>query len=118
MPDISNIPVADLSAAQAKAELKRLAAEIAAHDKRYYQEDAPSVSDAAYDALRRRNEEIEARFPALVRPDSPSRRIGAQPAQKFAKVRHKLPMLSLGNAFSEEDVREFVERIRRFLSLK
>jgi DNA ligase (NAD+) len=113
----SKIPVADLSEVQAKAELKRLAAEIAAHDNRYYQEDAPSVSDAEYDALRRRNEEIEARFSTLMREDSPSRRVGAQPSQKFAKVRHAVPMLSLGNAFSDEEVAEFVERIRRFLRL-
>src|SRR5215510_14920613 len=75
----SKIPVADLTEVQAKAELKRLATEIGAHDKRYYQEDAPTVSDAIYDALRRRNDEIEARFPELVREDSPSRRVGAQP---------------------------------------
>jgi DNA ligase (NAD+) len=117
MPDASKIPVADLTEAQAKAELKRLAAEIGAHDRRYYQEDAPTVSDAAYDALRRRNEEIEARFPELVRADSPSRRVGAQPSQKFAKVPHAVPMLSLGNAFSDSEVAEFVERIRRFLRL-
>src|SRR5262245_1448134 len=117
MPDISNISVADLTAAQAKAELKRLAAEIAAHDELYYQDDAPTVSDAAYDGLRRRNEEIEARFPELVREDSPSRRVGAQPSQKFAKVRHAVPMLSLGNAFSDAEVGEFVERVRRFLRL-
>src|SRR5262244_1621428 len=113
----SKIPVADLTDVQAKAELKRLAAEIGAHDKRYYQEDAPTVSDATYDALRRRNEEIEARFPSLVRPDSPSRRVGAQPSQTFAKVRHAVPMLSLGNALSDEEVIEFVERVRRFLRL-
>src|SRR3984893_8918931 len=117
MPDASKIAIDKLTEAQAKAELKRLAAEIDAHDKRYYQDDAPTVSDAAYDALRRRNEEIEARFPELVRADSPSRRIGAQPSQKFAKVRHAVPMLSLGNAFSDEEVTEFVERIRRFLRL-
>src|SRR6266513_275220 len=117
MPDASKIPVVDLTEAQAKAELERLAAEIGAHDRRYYQEDAPTVSDAAYDALRRRNEEIEARFPALVRADSPSRRVGAQPSQKFAKVRHTVPMLSLGNAFSDAEVAEFVERVRRFLRL-
>ena len=111
----SKIPVADLTEAQAKAELRRLAAEIAAHDKRYYQEDAPSVSDAVYDALRRRNEEIEIRFPTLVRSDSPSRHVGAAPAQKFAKVRHAVPMLSLGNAFSDAEVAEFAERVRRFL---
>jgi len=115
--DTAQIAVSELSEAQAKAELKRLAAEIAVHDKRYYQEDAPSVSDAEYDALRARNEAIEARFPALVRPDSPSRKIGAKPAEKFAKIRHAVPMLSLANAFSDEDVIDFVERIRRFLGL-
>src|SRR3981081_1197816 len=96
-----------LTPKQAKAEYARLQAEIAAHDKRYYQEDAPTVSDAAYDALRGRNEEIEARFPALVRADSPSRRVGAQPSQKFAKIRHAVPMLSLGNAFADAEVSEF-----------
>ena len=116
-PDTSQIATEKLTEAQAKAELKRLAAEIGAHDKRYYQDDAPTVSDADYDALRRRNEEIEARFPALVRTDSPSRRVGAQPSQKFAKVRHAVPMLSLGNAFSDEEVIDFVERVRRFLRL-
>ncbi len=115
--NISRIVVAELSEAQAKTELKRLAAEIGAHDKRYYQEDAPTVSDAVYDELRRRNEEIEQRFPHLVRPDSPAHRIGAAPVQKFAKVRHAVPMLSLGNAFSEAEVAEFVERVRRFLRL-
>src|SRR5436190_18682921 len=116
-PDTSQIVTEKLTEAQAKAELKRLAAEIGAHDKRYYQDDAPTVSDADYDALRRRNEEIEALFPALVRADSPSRRVGAQPSQKFAKVRHAVPMLSLGNAFSDDEVIEFVERVRRFLRL-
>src|SRR5712691_3668731 len=106
-----------LSEMQAKAELKRLAAEIAAHDKRYYQDDAPTVSDAEYDALQQRNAGIEARFPDLVRADSPSRRVGAAPAGKFAKVRHAVPMLSLGNAFADEDVVDFVGRIRRFLRL-
>src|SRR5215469_12482569 len=117
MADASKIPVVDLTEAQAKAELERLAAEIGAHDRRYYQEDAPTVSDAVYDALRRRNEEIEGRFPALVRADSPSRSVGAQPSQKFAKVRHIVPMLSLGNAFADAEVAEFVERVRRFLRL-
>jgi DNA ligase (NAD+) len=115
--DFSAIPADALSDAQAKAELKRLAAEIAGHDKRYYQDDAPAVSDADYDALRQRNAAIEARFPDLVRGDSPSRRIGAAPAAKFAKVRHAVPMLSLGNAFADEDVVDFVGRIRRFLRL-
>ncbi|PWB62148.1 MAG: DNA ligase (NAD(+)) LigA [Bradyrhizobiaceae bacterium] len=116
--DTAKIAVEDLSETQAKVELKRLAAEIGAHDRRYYQEDAPSISDAAYDALRRRNEAIELKFPALVRPDSPSRRVGAAPTGRFAKVRHAVPMLSLNNAFSEEDVVDFAERIRRFLNLK
>src|SRR5260370_31071745 len=113
----SKITVDKLTAAQAKVELKRLADEIGAHDKRYYQEDAPTVSDAEYDALRRRNEEIEARFPDLVRADSPSRRLCAQPSQKFAKVRHALPMLSLGNAFAYEDASQIVDRIRPILRL-
>jgi DNA ligase (NAD+) len=106
-----------LAEAEASAELKRLAAEIAAHDRRYYQDDAPTVSDAEYDALRQRNSAIEARFPALVRADSPTRRVGAQPARGFAKVRHAVPMLSLDNAFSDEDVADFVDRIRRFLRI-
>ncbi|HEY2137794.1 MAG TPA: NAD-dependent DNA ligase LigA [Xanthobacteraceae bacterium] len=109
--------VDDLTAKQAKAEHARLQAEIAAHDKRYYQEDAPTVSDAEYDGLRRRYNAIEARFPDLRTPDSLSLRVGAAPARGFAKVRHRVPMLSLDNAFSDEDVRDFVERIRRFLRL-
>jgi DNA ligase (NAD+) len=111
------IPVPELTEAQARSELNRLAAEIAEHDRRYYQEDRPTVSDAAYDALRARNAAIEARFPGLMRADSPSRTIGAAPAQRFAKIRHAVPMLSLGNAFSEGEVAEFVERVRRFLRL-
>ena len=117
MADTNSIPVEKLSAIQARAELERLAAEIADHDRRYYQDDAPIVSDAAYDALRQRNDAIERRFPELMRADSPSTRVGAAPAQKFAKVRHAVPMLSLGNAFSEGSVAEFVERVRRFLRL-
>jgi DNA ligase (NAD+) len=116
--DASHVSVDELTAAQAKAELARLAKEIAEHDRRYYQEDAPTISDAAYDALRRRNQAIEARFSELVRADSPSRRVGAQPARGFAKVRHAVPMLSLDNAFSEQDVTDFAARIRRFLALK
>src|SRR5262249_48107076 len=113
----SHIAPNALDETQANAELKRLAAEIAAHDKRYYQQDAPTVSDAEYDALRQRNAAIEAQFPHLVRPDSPSRRVGAAPAAKFAKVRHAVPMLSLDNAFAEQDVVDFAGRIRRFLRL-
>ncbi|HEX3484013.1 MAG TPA: NAD-dependent DNA ligase LigA [Micropepsaceae bacterium] len=106
-----------LSEDEAKEELARLAKEIAAHDRRYYQEDTPSISDAAYDALRHRNDEIEKRFPELIRHDSPSQRIGAKPAERFEKVRHARPMLSLDNAFTDEDVRDFVARVRRFLTL-
>ena len=107
--------VDDLTAAEAKAELARLAREIAAADRRYYQEDRPSISDAAYDALRQRNAAIEARFPDLKRADSPSERVGAAPAAKFAEVRHAVPMLSLENAFDEDDVRDFLKQMYRFL---
>ena len=115
--DTAKIAVDHLTEAEAKVELKRLAAEIGEHDRRYYQEDAPTASDAAYDALRRRNEELEAQFPKLVLTDSPSRRVGVAPARGFAKVRHAIPMLSLDNAFAEQDVVDFVNRIRRFLKL-
>jgi DNA ligase (NAD+) len=115
--DALKIDPAKLTEAQAKAELKRLATEIGAHDKRYYQEDAPTVTDAEYDALRQRNAAIEARFPDLVRADSPSKKVGAAPTGKFKKVRHALPMLSLDNAFAQQDVVDFVMRIRRFLKL-
>ena len=112
-----SVPVEKLTAADAAAELARLAKEIAGHDKRYYQHDAPTLSDAEYDALRERNNAIEARFPELIREDSPSRRVGATPAGKFKKVRHAVPMLSLDNAFTGEDVTDFVDRIKRFLRL-
>ncbi|MEZ5876447.1 MAG: NAD-dependent DNA ligase LigA [Tepidamorphaceae bacterium] len=114
---LSSIPVEQLSEAEATAELERLAAEIAAHDRRYYEKDAPSVSDAEYDALRQRNSAIEARFPNLKRVDSPTERVGATPSEKFSKVRHAVPMLSLDNAFNDDDVRDFAARIRRFLRL-
>src|SRR3981081_3920118 len=106
-----------LTKAQAKVELKRLAVEIESHDKHYYQDDAPKISDAQYDALRQRINAIEARFPELVTSDSPAQKSGAQPCGRFAKVRHAVPMLSLDNAFAEEDVVDFVARIRRFLKL-
>ena len=109
--------VETLSPDQAAAELERLAKEIARHDRLYYQQDAPEISDADYDVLRARNAAIEARFPELVRPDSPARRVGAAPAPGFAKVRHAVPMLSLSNAFDAEDIAEFHARIRRFLNL-
>jgi DNA ligase (NAD+) len=111
-------PVEKLTAAEAKKELARLAEDIAAHDRHYYQNDAPTVSDAEYDALRKRNLAIEARFPDLVRLDSPSLRVGAKPSEKFAKVIHAIPMLSLDNAFADEDVADFVVRVRRFLGFK
>jgi DNA ligase (NAD+) len=102
---------------QAKAEHARLAEEIAAHDRRYYQEDAPTVSDAEYDRLRQRYAAIEARFPQLRTLDSLTQRVGAAPSARFAKVRHAVPMLSLDNAFADDDVVDFVGRIRRFLRL-
>src|SRR3954467_4461100 len=112
-----HIPVDQLTEKDAKAELMRLALEIGAHDKRYYQDDAPAVTDADYDELRKRNAAIEVRFPQLIRADSPSKRGGAAPPGRFRKVRHAGPMLSLDNAFSDEDVGAFVGRIRRFLKL-
>jgi DNA ligase (NAD+) len=108
------MPIDDLDEKAAKAELKRLAQEIARHDRLYYEKDAPEVSDAEYDALRRRNAAIEKRFPTLMRPDSPSRRVGAAPATGFAKVTHARPMLSLDNAFDDEDVRAFFQSVHNF----
>ncbi len=107
-----------LTAGEAAKELERLATEIAEHDRRYHGEDAPTVSDADYDALKRRNDAIEQRFPLLVRADSPSHRVGSRPSEKFAKVVHAKPMLSLDNAFSDEDIADFAARIRRFLRMK
>ena len=107
----------DLTEKEAALELKRLAVEIKDHDEAYYLQDAPSITDAAYDALRARNAALEAKFPKLVRDDSPSKRVGAAPISGFGKVTHAVPMLSLGNAFSDEDVTDFIDRVRRFLSL-
>jgi len=115
--DPAKISVDELTEKQAKAEHARLAAEIAEHDRRYYQDDAPSVTDAEYDALRRRYNAIEARFPQLRTLESLTQRVGAAPSGRFAKVRHAVPMLSLDNAFAEDDVVDFVGRIRRFLRL-
>jgi DNA ligase (NAD+) len=115
--DSAKLPVATLTDKQAKAEHARLAEEIAAHDRRYYQEDSPTVSDAEYDRLRQRYAAIEARFPQLRTRDSLTQHVGAAPSARFAKVRHAVPMLSLDNAFAEEDVVDFAGRIRRFLRL-
>ncbi len=116
--DSGTIDVDALTPAQGKAEHARLEAELRKHDEAYYQRDAPTVSDAEYDALRRRYEAIEQRFPDLRTLASLTRKVGAAPARGFAKVRHAVPMLSLQNAFAEEDVADFVGRIRRFLNLK
>lgn len=109
--------IEDLSEKAAKAELARLAKEIAMHDRLYHQRNTPVISDAEYDALRLRNDAIENRFPELVREDSPSNQVGAAVSEKFAKVEHKVPMLSLANAFAIEDMEDFVYRIKKFLAL-
>jgi DNA ligase (NAD+) len=114
---VTDKPVDKLTADEAAAELERLATEIARHDKLYYSKDAPELTDAEYDALRKRNAAIEARFPDLVREDSPATRVGAAPAEKFGKVRHSVAMLSLDNAFDADDARAFVARVQRFLNL-
>ncbi len=106
-----------LSVMEAREEHARLAREITEHDRRYYQEDAPTVSDADYDALRRRYEALENAFPELATPESLTGKVGAKPSEKFAKVKHAVPMLSLGNVFSDEEVRDFVARVRRFIRL-
>jgi DNA ligase (NAD+) len=113
----SEVEVAKLGKAQARAEAKRLAEEIVKHDKLYYQEDAPLISDAAYDALRQRLEAIEKRFPELAAPESPTAKVGAAALEKFGKVKHRVSMLSLSNAFAEEEVHEFIARVKRFLKL-
>ena len=106
-----------MNEAEAANRLMRLAKQIAHHDKLYHDQDSPEISDAEYDALVRENRELETQFPNLVRPDSPSKRLGAAPTTALAKVVHARQMLSLDNAFSAEEVREFVGRVRRFLNL-
>ena len=114
---MKTIPVEALNELDAAIELAALAREIARHDKLYHGKDQPEISDAAYDALVARNRAIEARFPNLIRTDSPSRRVGAAVAEGFAKSRHGEPMLSLDNVFSPEEFSDFCKRIRRFLGL-
>ncbi|HBK09466.1 MAG TPA: DNA ligase (NAD(+)) LigA [Acetobacteraceae bacterium] len=111
----ATIPVDTLTEAEASEELARLAREIAHHDAAYHTHDAPEISDADYDALRQRNAAIEARFPALIRADSPSARVGGAPESGFAKLRHRVPMLSLDNAFDASEFAEFCARAKRFL---
>jgi len=110
-------PVEELSPQEAMEELAALAREIEEANLAYHQADAPKITDAAYDALKRRNAAIEARFPELKRPDSPSEQVGAAPAEGFAKVRHARPLFSLENAFEEADIAGFADRVRRFLGL-
>lgn len=113
--DLTAIPVAELTGDEAEKELARLAKEISKHDALYHAKDAPEISDAAYDALRQRNDAIEERFPLFVRADSPSKSVGAPAAAGFKKIKHAKPMLSLGNVFSEAELEDFLSGIRRFL---
>ena len=104
-----------LSPIEARIEHARLTEELSKHDQRYYQEDAPIISDAQYDALRRRYEALEKLFPELVTDQSLTQKVGSKPSEKFAKIKHSIPMLSLGNVFTDDDVSDFVARVRRFL---
>lgn len=113
----SDLAIETLNDEQAKAELKRLATQIDHHDKLYHGDDAPQISDAEYDKLRRRNLGIEQRFPDLIREDSPSKKVGFVALDKFEKVIHAIPMLSLENAFTDQDVFDFAKRMRKFLNL-
>src|SRR5471032_368019 len=112
---VAALKVEDLTERQGRAEHKRLADEIAHHDKLYHEKDNPEISDAEYDKLRQRLKAIEARFPQLVDMFSPTQRVAPTPSTTFSKVVHARPMLSLDNAFSEEDVRDFFDRLRRAL---
>jgi len=111
-------PDDQLTLSEARAEHEALGAEIAEHDQRYYEEDAPTISDAEYDELRKRYEALEGLFPELKTSESRTQKVGSKASEKFAKVRHRAPMLSLANGFADEEVEEFVERIRRFLQWK
>ena len=110
-------PVEELSLDEAAEELRSLAERLGEANRDYHQKDAPRIADAEYDALKRRNAEIETRYPELRRADSPSEQVGAAPSEAFAKVRHVVPMLSLANAFEDAEVIDFDSRIRRFLGL-
>jgi len=114
---LGDIAPSSMTKENAENELEYLANAMAYYDNKYYQDDAPEIDDAGYDYLRQRNEEIEKLFPDLVRDDSPSKKIGSAPAKGFGKIKHKAPMLSLANAFSEEDIKDWLERIRRFLNI-
>jgi len=110
-------PIEDLTEAEATDELAWLADAMAAHDRRYFQDDEPTISDGDYDALKRRNLDIEARFPTLIHENSPSLKVGAGRAEQFSPVEHGVPMLSLDNAFADSEAEEFDARVRRFLRL-
>lgn len=110
-----DIPAGELSEQDAAAELAELAALLAHHDTLYHAKDAPEITDAEYDALRLRNNAIEARFPGLIRSDSPSRKVGAEPVSGFRKIAHRVPMLSLDNAFTGDDIRGWLDGVRNFL---
>ena len=112
---VAGIAVADLTERQGRAEHKRLADEIGRHDKLYHEKDSPEISDAEYDKLRQRLKAIEARFPQLVDMFSPTQRVAPTPTTAFAKVTHRRPMLSLDNAFTEEELQDFIDRVRRGL---
>ena len=109
-------PISELTPTEAAAELAYIAQEMAKSDIAYYQQDNPYLTDAEYDFLKRRNEELEARFPELIRADSPSKKIGAPLQSGFAKVKHRFPMLSLGDVFSIAEVDDFVMGVKRFLN--
>ena len=110
-----SVAVAELSATAAAAELAALAQEISYHNRKYFQEDSPEISDAGFDALMQRNQAIEQRFPQLIRPDSPSTQVGAPVKEQYTKVAHQVPMLSLANGFSEQDVKDFIARIQKLI---
>ncbi len=115
IPSFFAVPVAQLTESQAIAELTALADLITQHDRRYHTQGDPEISDAEYDELRRRNDAIELRFPKLIRPNSPSHRVGSEPSTVFKKIRHAVPMTSLDNAFTAEDIRDFIGTIRNFI---